>query len=137
MWAELQEVAAVRRNATLFVLISLLSGLGSTAMTLAAGIWVLDLTGSVALSALASLCIYAPTFAAPWLGALVDRLPRRPLLIMVDAALGILILTLLLVSSADSVGLIYVVLLARGLSYVLLDAGESAILPSALPATML
>jgi MFS family permease len=71
----------VRRNATLFVLISLLSGFGSTAMTLSAGIWVLDLTGSVSLAALTGLCIYAPTLAAPWLGALVDRLPRRPLLI--------------------------------------------------------
>src|SRR3954447_13292038 len=137
MWVQPQEVAAMRRNASLFVLISLLSGLGSTAMTLAAGIWVLALTGSVALAALTGLCIYAPTFAAPWLGALVDRLPRRPLLITVDAVLGLLILTLLLVSSADSVGLIYAVLLARGLSYVLLDAGESAILPSALPARLL
>lgn len=127
----------MRRNASLFVLISLLSGLGSTAMTLAAGIWVLDLTGSVALAALTSLCIYAPTFAAPWLGTLVDRLPRRPLLIAVDAVLGLFILTLLLVRSPSSVWLIYAVLLARGMSYVLLDAGESAILPSALPATLL
>jgi len=142
----------VRRNASLFVLISLLSGLGSTAMTLAAGIWVLELTGSVALAALTGLCGYAPTLAAPWLGALVDRLPRRPLLITVDAALGPLILTLLLVSPSDhptttldltegsspaSVWLIYLVLLVRGLSYVLLDAGESAILPSALPESLL
>src|SRR3954454_10017598 len=96
----------MRRNASLFVLISLLSGLGSTAMTLAAGIWVLALTGSVALAALTGLCIYAPTLAAPWLGALVDRLPRRPLLIAVDALLGLLILTLLLVSSPSSVWLI-------------------------------
>ena len=35
----------MRRNAVLFVLISVLSGFGSTAMTLAAGIWVFDLTG--------------------------------------------------------------------------------------------
>ena len=127
----------MRRNASLFVLISLLSGLGSTAMTLAAGIWVLDLTGSVALAALTSLCTYAPTFAAPWLGTLVDRLPRRPLLIAVDAVLGLVILTLLLVRSPGSIWLIYSVLLARGMSYVLLDAAESAILPSALPATLL
>jgi MFS family permease len=127
----------VRRNASLFVLISLLSGLGSTAMTLVARIWVLDLTGSVGLAALTGLCIYAPTFAAPWLGTLVDRLPRRPLLITMDVVAGLLIPTLLLASSVDAVGLIYAVLLARSLSYVLLDAGESAILPSALPATML
>ncbi|WP_433385136.1 MFS transporter [Actinoplanes sp. CA-142083] len=127
------EAAVVRRNAFLFVLISLLSGFGSTAMTLSAGIWVLDLTGSVSLAALTGLCIYAPTFAAPWLGALVDRLPRRPLLIWVDLALGVLLLTLLTVSSARDAWLIYATLLARGLSYVLLDAGETAILPAALP----
>jgi MFS family permease len=127
----------VRRNASLFVLISLLSGFGSTAMTLSAGIWMLDLTGSVGLAALTGLCIYAPTFAAPWLGALVDRLPRRPLLIWVDVALGVLLLTLLTVSSARDAWLIYATLLARGLSYVLLDAGETAILPAALPTAML
>src|SRR5512138_3142226 len=117
------EVAAVRRNAFLFVLISLLSGLGSTAMTLAAGIWVVNLTGSVSLAALTGLCVYAPTLAAPWLGALVDRLPRRPLLITVDALLGVLLLSLLAVHSAREAWVIYAALLARGLSYVLLDAG--------------
>ena len=123
----------MRRNAILFVLISVLSGFGSTAMSLAAGIWVVGLTGSVSLAALTGLCIYAPTFAAPWLGAIVDRLPRRPLLIGVDVVLGLLLLSLLTVSTAAEAWLIYAVLLARGFSYVLLDAGESAILPSALP----
>ena len=127
----------MRRNATLFVLISLLSGFGSTAMTLAAGIWILDLTGSVALAALTGLCIYAPTFAAPWLGALVDRLPRRALLIGTDLLLGAALLTLLTVSTARQAWLIYAVLLARGLSYVVNDAGETAILPAALPASLL
>jgi len=127
----------LRRNAMLFVLISVLSGFGSTAMTLAAGIWILDLTGSVGLAALAGVGVYGPTLIAPWLGALVDRLPRRPLLIAVDLILGLLLLTLLTVHSAGGVWLIYAVLLARGVSYVLLDAGESAILPAALPPAML
>jgi MFS family permease len=127
----------VRRNAVPFVLISLLSGFGSTAMTLAAGIWVVNLTGSVSLAALTGLCIYAPTLAAPWLGALVDRLPRRPLLIWGDLLLGVLHLTLLTVSTARDVWLIYAVLLARGLNYVVLDAAETAILPAALPKDLL
>jgi hypothetical protein len=87
----------MRRNATLFVLISLLSGFGSTAMLLAAGLWILDLTGSVGLAALTGVCIYAPTLAAPWLGLLVDRLPRRPLLTATDLALGAALFTLLAV----------------------------------------
>ncbi len=127
----------MRRNATLFVLISLLSGFGSTAMTLAAGIWVLELTGSVGIAALTGLCIYAPTFAAPWLGALVDRLPRRSLAIWVDLLLAAAMLTLLTVHRAAGTWLIFAVLLARGLSYVLIDAAETAILPSALPTSLL
>jgi MFS family permease len=127
----------MRRNATLFVVISLLSGFGSTALTLAAGIWTLELTGSVGVAALTGVCIYAPTFAAPWLGALVDRLPRRPLLIGVDVVLGAVLLSLLAVRSAAGAWLIFVVLLIRGIGYVLLDAGETAILPAAVTPSML
>jgi MFS family permease len=123
----------VRRNAVLFVAISLVSGFGSTAMSLVAGIWILDLTGSVSLAGLAGLCVYAPSLAAPWLGGLVDRLPRRPVVIVVDLALAAVLLTLLAVRSADRTWLIFVVLVVYGASYVLLDAGESALLPAALP----
>ncbi|MEU4426418.1 MFS transporter [Actinoplanes sp. NPDC024001] len=123
----------MRRNATLFVLISLCSGFGGTAMTLAAGIWILDLTGSAALAALAGLGIYAPSLAAPWLGVLVDRFPRRPLLITVDLLVAAALCSLLTVRSADQIALIYGVLLVRGVAYVLLDAGETALLPAALP----
>ncbi|BCJ45393.1 hypothetical protein GCM10010168_86620 [Actinoplanes ianthinogenes] len=124
----------MRRNAVLFVLISLFSGFGSYALGLAAGLWILDLTGSAGLAALAGIGVYTPTLAAPWLGALVDRFPRRPLLIAVDVLIGTVILTLLATSSAPW---IYLVLLVRGFSYVLLDAGETALLPAALPADLL
>jgi MFS family permease len=127
----------MRRNAVLFVLISVLSGFGSTAMMLAAGIWVFDLTGNAGVAALAGLCVYAPSLAAPWLGALVDRLPRRPLLITVDLLLGPVLLSLLAVRSAAMLWLIFAVLLLRGIGYVLLDAGETAILPAALPPALL
>jgi MFS family permease len=127
----------VRRNAVLFVAISVVAGFGSTAMSLAAGVWILDLTGSSSLAGLAGLCVFAPTLAGPWLGTLVDRLPRRPLLITVDLVLAAVLLTLFAVRSRDEAWLIYAVMLAYGISYVLLDAGESALLPAALPATAL
>ncbi|MEU8818120.1 MFS transporter [Actinoplanes sp. NPDC048796] len=106
-------------------------------MSIAAGLWVLDLTGSVSFAALTAVCLYLPTFAGPWLGVLVDRLPRRPLLIGADVALGGVLLTLLTVHSAGGVWLIFAVLLFRGVVYVVSDAGETAILPSALPKAML
>jgi Na+/melibiose symporter-like transporter len=123
----------VRRNAVLFVAISVLSGFGSTAMSLVAGIWILDLSGSSSLAGLAGLCVYAPTLVAPWLGALVDRLPRRPLLIGINLLLSAVLLTLFAVRSRDQIWLIFMVMLGYGLTYVLLDAGESALLPAALP----
>ncbi|MDI6097953.1 MFS transporter [Actinoplanes sp. NEAU-A12] len=124
-------------NAALFVLISVLSGFGGTAMTLAAGIWILDLTGNAGLAALAALGIYAPSLAAPWLGALVDRFPRRALLITAELSLGLALLSLLTVDAPEDAWLIYVVLLVRGVGYVLVDAGETALLPAALPARLL
>ncbi|MFI5933340.1 MFS transporter [Actinoplanes sp. NPDC051494] len=125
------------RNAALFVAISLLAGFGSTAMSLVAGIWTLDLTGSPSRAALAGLFGYAPTLAGPWLGGLVDRLPRRPLLVGTNLLLAASVLLLLGVTAADRAWLLYVVSLGYGLSYVLLDAGESALLPAALPSDRL
>jgi MFS family permease len=122
----------MRRNAMLFVAISLLSGFGSTAMALVAGIWILDLTGSSSVAGLTGLSVYAPLLVGPWLGALVDRLPRRPMLIWVNVVLAAALLTLLAVRSRDQVWLIFTVMVARGLSYVFLDAGETALLPAAL-----
>ncbi|WP_232344894.1 MFS transporter [Actinoplanes awajinensis] len=103
-------------------------------MSLAAGLWILDLTGSASLAALAGLGTYAPALAAPWLGALVDRFPRRPLVITVDLVISAAILALL---AAPDASWIYLVLLVRGFSYVLLDAGETALLPAALPPRLL
>ena len=127
----------MRRNAALFVAISLASGFGSTAMSLVAGIWILDLTGSVSLAGLAGLCVYLPTLAAPWLGGLVDRLPRRPLVITVDLLLAAALLTLPAIRSRDDTWLLFAVMAAYGISYVLTDAGESALLPAALPPSRL
>jgi len=127
----------MRRNAGLFVAISLLSGFGSGAMALVAGIWILDLTGSTSLAALAGLCVYAPVLAGPWLGGLLDRAPRRPLVMAVNLALSAVLLSLLAVRGTDQTWLIFLVSGAYGVSYVLIDAGETALLPAALSPTEL
>ncbi|SBT40372.1 MFS transporter [Micromonospora auratinigra] len=124
----------MRRNAVLFVAISLLSGFGSTTMALAVSIWLLDLTGSSSRAALAGLCVYAPTLAGPWLGGILDRLPRRPVVVAVNLGLAAALLCLLAVRTAADAWLLFAVSLCYGLSYVLIDAGESALLPRALGA---
>ena len=125
----------MRRNAGLFVAISLLSGFGSSAMSLVSGIWILDLSGSTGLAGLAGLCVYAPVLAGPWLGGLLDRAPRRPLVIAVNLTLATALLTLLAVRGSGQTWLIFAVSCVYGVSYVLIDAGETALLPSALSAT--
>ncbi|MCG5452672.1 MFS transporter [Micromonospora hortensis] len=127
----------MRRNAGLFVAISLLSGFGGSAMSVVAGIWILDLTGSTSLAALAGLCVYAPVLAGPWLGGLLDRAPRRPLVIAVNLMLAAALLALLAVRGPGQTWLIFAVSCAYGVSYVLIDAGETALLPSALAPTEL
>ncbi|MEU7841450.1 MFS transporter [Micromonospora sp. NPDC049114] len=127
----------MRRNAGLFVAISMLSGFGSSAMSLVSGVWILDLTGSTGLAALAGLCVYAPVLAGPWLGGLLDRASRRPLVIAVNLLLAAALLTLLAVRGPGQTWVIFAVSGAYGVSYVLIDAGETALLPSALSASEL
>ncbi|MER7441948.1 MFS transporter [Micromonospora avicenniae] len=122
----------MRRNAALFVVISVLSGLGGSAMNLVIGIWILDLTGSAGLAALAGLCLYGPQLAGPWLGGVLDRLPRRPLLIATDLALAASVLTLLAVRGPDRAWLLFAVSAGYGISYLLIAAGEIALLPAML-----
>lgn len=121
------------RNALLFVAVSLVSGFGSTALSLAGSLWVLDLTGSPSLAALTGVCVFAPTFAGPVLGAVVDRLPRKAALIGANLVLAMAVLSLFAVHSRSQVWIVYAVSLAYGVGYVVLDAGESALLPQALP----
>ncbi|MEV4198893.1 MFS transporter [Micromonospora globbae] len=124
----------MRRNAALFVAVSLLSGLGGSAMNLVSGIWVLDLTGSAGLAALAGLFLYGPQLAGPWLGGVLDRVPRRPLLVATNLALAAAVLSLLTVRGPGQSWLVFAVSFAYGISYLLIDAGETALLPSVLAA---
>ncbi len=127
----------MRRNTALFVAISLLSGFGGGVLSLVAGIWILDLTGSTGTAALAGLCVYAPQLAGPWLGATLDRIPRRGLVIAANLVRAGCVLGLLAVRAAGDSWLIFAVTLVHGVGYVLEDAGETALLPATLPADRL
>ncbi|WBB98022.1 MFS transporter [Solwaraspora sp. WMMA2080] len=122
------------RNAALFVATSVLSGFGSNAMALVTAIWLLDLTGSSSLAALAGLGVYAPTLAGPWLGRVLDMLPRRPAVIAVNLTTAAALLSLHLVRGPGETWLIFAVSLAYGVGMVLRDAGETALLPAAVDA---
>ncbi|MFE3379635.1 MFS transporter [Streptomyces anulatus] len=113
------------------------SGFGTSAMWLTAGIWVKSLTGSNSLAALTVCAMWAPVLAGPALGALADRMDRRRLLVRVNLAMACLLATLVLVDSGRTVWLVFVVLVLYGASGVLLDAAESALVAGTVPASLL
>lgn len=85
-----------------------LSRFGDSALFLSLSIWTKDLTGSNAAAGLIFLAQGLPSFAAPWTGYWIDRVPRRALLIGVNAASAVAVLSLLFVRSASEIWLIYV-----------------------------
>ncbi|MFE6962489.1 MFS transporter [Streptomyces sp. NPDC057696] len=106
------------------------SGFGTSAMWLAAGIWVKDLTGSDSLAALCAFALWAPALAGPLLGTVADRTRRRPLLVTANLGLGLLLLSLLAVDSAGSLWILFAVLVAYGACGVVTDAAEAALVPA-------
>ncbi|WP_018789198.1 MFS transporter [Micromonospora sp. CNB394] len=121
-----------QRNIALFLAVSVLSGFGGNAMALVTGVWLFDLTGSSSLAALAGLGVYTPTLAGPWLGRLLDRLPRRPAVIAVNLAMAGALLSLYAVHGPGETWLIFAVSLAYGIGMVLREAGETVLLPAAI-----
>jgi MFS family permease len=105
----------VLRDRRLRVLLvgQVLNMFGNTALVIALGIWVLELTGSSGAAGVIFFLIAVPTLCAPFIGLLVDRFPRREVLIWAD--LGACVLVSLLVFW-PSVWLIYVVALGYGVS---------------------
>ncbi|MFF1352796.1 MFS transporter [Streptomyces sp. NPDC058297] len=106
------------------------SGFGTSAMWLAAGIWVKDLTGSDSLAALCAFALWAPTLAGPLLGTVADRTRRRPLLVAANLGLGLLLLSLLAVDSAGRLWILFAVLVVYGACGVVTDAAEAALVPA-------
>ncbi|WLW55989.1 MFS transporter [Streptomyces sp. YU58] len=125
------------RNAGLYLAGVVVSGFGTSALWLASGVWVKDLTGSDGLAALCLLAMWAPTLAGPLLGTLADRVRRRPLLIGTNLLLAALLLALLTVDSPDRLWLLYAVLFVYGAAGVVHDAAEAALIASAVDRSLL
>ncbi|MER8045133.1 MFS transporter [Streptomyces sp. NPDC094032] len=116
----------------LYLCAVLVSGFGTTAMWLVSGIWVKSLTGSDSLAALTAFALWAPALFGPLLGGLVDRVPRRPLLVAVNLTMAALLPLLLWVDRADRVWLLFTVLLVYGTQGAVHEAAEAALAASAL-----
>jgi MFS family permease len=125
------------RDARVYLTGASLSLLGDTALWLALAVWAKDLTGSSSAAGLAIFCVAAPQLLSPLSGLLVDRVRRRPLLLVVNVATAAALLPLLAVHDRADVWLLYTVGAVYGASYTLLGAGQSALLATLLPGSLL
>jgi MFS transporter len=105
---------------------------GDLALLLVLGIWVKVLTGSTAAAGAVFLAVLLPGLAAPLLGLVVDRLPRRKVMIANDVAAAAALLPLLFVNGSGDVWIVYAVGAAYGLSQQVFFAARSALVESML-----
>ncbi|KIZ19817.1 MFS transporter [Streptomyces natalensis] len=124
------------RNARLYMTGVIISGFGDSAMLLAAGVWVKELTDSNSLAALVGFCSWAPALAGPFIGTLADRMRRRTLLVATSLALAVVMTAPFAVRSSQDVWLLFAVLTMVGAGSVLMDAAETALIASAVPGEM-
>ncbi|MCX4732845.1 MFS transporter [Streptomyces sp. NBC_01363] len=125
------------RTAGLFLVVVVVSGFGTSAMWLAAGVWVKSLTGSDSLAALAVFAMWLPVLVGPVLGTIADRIPAKPLLVGSNLVMAGLLTSLTTVDSAGRIWILFVVLVLYGASFVLMGAAESALIAGAVDARLL
>ncbi|HEX4722225.1 MAG TPA: MFS transporter [Pseudonocardiaceae bacterium] len=106
----------------------IVSSFAASALYLALGIWAKDLTHSNALAGCVFLALGVPSLLGPLAGHLVDRLPRRTLLITTNGAVGVAELALLAVHGRGQLWVIYAVAAVIGAANTVLGASRSALL---------
>lgn len=125
------------RDARLYVAGQTLSLFGDTALFLALAIWAKSLTNSNAAAGLVFFFLALPALFAPLAGMLVDRVRRRPLMIVTDLAVGGVVLLLLFVHGKDQLWLLYLVTVLYGAAASIFLSAQSALLRAMLPDDLL
>src|SRR5918999_6043921 len=126
-----------RREARLLLTGQTLSFFGDSAMFLVLGIWAKDLTGSNAAAGLVFFVLALPQLGEPLAGWVVDRLPRRPVLMASHGALAVVMLLLLFVDGREDLWLIYVVAFLYGLGGAFSYPARNGLLKTILPDELL
>lgn len=121
-----------RADFRLLLLALVLTMFGDRALLLANGIWVKSLTGSNAAAGLNILLVAAPSILAPFLGVVIDKVRRRPFMIMLNVSCVVAILPLLLVRDASHVWIVYGVSFLYGIALLLNDAAVGGVLKTML-----
>jgi MFS family permease len=125
------------RNLRVLFAGQVLNMFGTSAMIITLSVWVMALTGSPGAAGLVFVFLVLPTMAAPFTGLLVDRFPRRTVLIVNDVVSAALVTTLLTVHDRGDVWLIYLVALGYGASGQIYRAARGGLLHSMVPGELL
>jgi MFS transporter len=110
---------------------------GDSAMIIVLGIWVKDLTGSSGAAGVVFLLLAVVGLLAPVTGLVVDRFPRRRVLLLNDLASAALVSSLLWVRDPGDVWVIYLVALGYGCSGQVYRAARGGLLHSMVPTELL
>jgi MFS family permease len=125
------------RDARVFLAGWAVSTFGDSAMFLVLGIWAKDLTGSNSAAGLVFFVLVLPSLLSPLAGLVVDRLPRRPLLIAESLFMAAAVLLLLFVHDRGDLWLIYVVAALYGIGGIVAYSARSAFMTVMLPRELL
>jgi MFS family permease len=125
------------RNLRVFLAGQALNMFGDSAMIIVLGIWVKDLTGSSAAAGTIFLLLAVAGLLAPLTGLVVDRFPRRRVLMVNDLAAAALVLSLLAVHDRGDVWLVYVVALGYGVAGQVYRAARGGLVHSMVPKDLL
>jgi MFS family permease len=117
-----------RRGFRRLLLGTSLSYFGDSALYLSLGIWAKDLTGSNAAAGAIFLAMGLPALAAPAAGHWVDRARRKPLLIGLNAATGVAVLSLLFVRSESQLWIMYAFAAFYGATSTIIGPAMSGVL---------
>ncbi|MQA02859.1 MAG: MFS transporter [Streptosporangiales bacterium] len=121
-----------RGDFRLLLLALVLTMFGDRALILANGIWVKSLTGSNSAAGLNILLLVTPSVVSPFFGVVVDRVKRRPFLVVLNLSCAVAIVPLLFVRDAGQVWIIYAVSFLYGIALLLNDAAVNGVLKSML-----
>ena len=126
-----------RRDVRLLLAGQALSMFGDWMMIIVLGIWMKVLTGSNSAAGLVFFTFAVASLIAPLGGLLVDRVPKRPIMIATHLALAGVMCLLLLVHDRGDIWLLYVVTALYGLGGDVFAAARSSMLKAMLPDELL
>ncbi len=114
-----------------------LSIFGDTCMLLVLAMWAKTLTQSNGIAGSVLFAVALPGLLAPLAGVVVDRLPRRKVMIATDLVTAVVVLSLLTVHGRGDLWQIYLVAFLYGASLLLFQSARSAFVQGMLPDELL